>query len=101
MNDLFNLPRPPASVAFDGTTYEPKRDHARLTGQLELVFRRMADGQWRTRLELQALVPGSEASLSARLRDLRKEQYGGHTVERRFCYLGVWEYRVLVNRSAA
>ena len=38
----------------------------------------------------------SEASVSARLRDLRKPRFGGHTVERRRRTQSVWEYRLEV-----
>ena len=33
-DNLFTLPTPPAAQAFDGSTYRPARDHARLKGQL-------------------------------------------------------------------
>lgn len=93
----YQLPSPPASVAFDGVTYEPELDHARLNGQLKAVFDLMRDGQWRTLTQIQNFVAGSEAAISARLRDLRKEQYGGHEVERRRCdRQGLWEYRLQV-----
>jgi hypothetical protein len=105
--DLFaprpELPRPPASEAFGGATYDPPRDYVRLTGQLLAVFNLMRDGQWRTLAEIKAAgVPGSDSSISARVRDFRKNEYGGHKVESR-CRAGtagcVWEYRLIVNRS--
>jgi hypothetical protein len=37
-----------------------------------------------------------EASISARLRDFRKEQFGKHVVERRRRSQGQWEYRLIV-----
>ena len=37
---------------FGGTTYDPKRDCARLTGQLGRVADVMADGSWHTLAEL-------------------------------------------------
>src|SRR6185295_3188328 len=68
---------------FDGSTYQPDLDGQRLTTQLERVRALMSDGQWRTLAEIGAVVPGTEASLSARLRDLRKRTKGAHSVERR------------------
>lgn len=38
-------------------------------------------------------IPISEAGLSARIRDLRKPQYGGHTIVRRKNG-SLWEYRL-------
>ncbi len=90
----FELPKPPESTAFDGKTYDPKRDHTRLDGQLGRVFRLMTDEKWRTLREIARHVGGSEAAVSARLRDLRKEKYGSLEVERRHLDKGLWEYRL-------
>jgi hypothetical protein len=84
---------------FDGETFDAARDEVRLTGQLLRVFSVMADEQWRT---LDAIArqaePATEASVSARLRDLRKPRFGGHAVERRHLQHGCFEYRVRVSR---
>lgn len=91
------------TLPFDGDTFDPKKDGARLTGQLKKVMELMRDGEWRTLAEIQAKVGGSEAGVSARLRDLRKQKFGTHMVERRRVHrgdmgpdecVGVWEYRV-------
>lgn len=39
-------------------------------------------------------IPISEAGLSARIRDLRKAAYGGHTIERRKNG-SLWEYKLV------
>lgn len=98
--DLF-APRPQIDPkrAFGGKTYEPSRDYARLTGQLARVFDIMRDGQWRTLPEIAREVQGSQPAVSARLRDLRKDKYGGHEVERKHQGGGLYIYRVKVNRS--
>lgn len=83
-------------VRFGGATFQEKRDGARLRGQLRAVFSLMSDGQWRTIEQIAQRVSGSDAGVSARLRDLRKKRYGGHTVERKYVSNGVWMYRVLV-----
>lgn len=79
---------------FDGDTYNAERDHDRLAKQLRAVRDLMLDGRWRTLygLSLQSGYP--EASISARLRDLRKSVYGGYTVTRRHIAHGLWEYQV-------
>jgi len=79
---------------FDGPTFDRALDGARLTGQLHRVLAVMRDGRWRTLREIAALVRGSEAGVSARLRDLRKARFGAHVVERRRRFGGLFEYRV-------
>lgn len=89
---LLDIPEPPH---FDGVTYSAERDGERLTRQLDRVRNLMADGQWR---DLQTLVircGGTTASVSARLRDLRKPRFGGYTVERRHVAEGWFEYRMV------
>lgn len=94
MTDLFTY-QPPAAVAFDGATYDPDQDHQRLKGQLWRVFQLMSDGKYRTLAEIAEDAQGTEASVSARLRDLRKEQYGGREIQRQRVAGGLWEYRML------
>lgn len=81
-------------VRFDGSTYDPAKDRDRLTGQLAKVYGLMKDGHWRTLAEITTAVGGSEAGVSARLRDLRKERFGKHTVERKRVDGGLWAYRL-------
>lgn len=83
-----------------GSTYEPEHDGERLAGQMARVFHLMADGSWRTLAEIKQAVGGSEAGISARLRDFRKNGFGAHTVDRRRrknLASGFWEYRLQVN----
>jgi hypothetical protein len=87
---------PEPELAFDGSTYEPDRDHARLKGQLGRVYILMLDGRWRTLGEIAAAVAGSEAAVSARLRDLRKAKYGSHLIERRHHHRGLHSYRLVL-----
>jgi len=80
---------------FDGATYDAKLDRARLRGQLAAVFNLLATGGWWTLRDLAESVDGSEAGVSARLRDLRKAKFGGYLVERRRVEGGLWEYRLI------
>lgn len=71
-------------------------DHKRLVGQLKLTFDLMRDGCWRTLAAGARLVGCSEASFSARLRDLRRKENGGHTVLRRKVKgTALFEYRLI------
>lgn len=81
---------------FDGTTYDPHLDHVRLTGQCARVYSIIRDGRWRTLSELADLSRAPEASVSARLRDLRKKRFGAHVIGRRRRGppgAGIFEYR--------
>ena len=89
-----DLPELLPQLAFDGSTYEPERDHERLKGQLRRVYELMRDGRWRTLEQITDHVGGSQASVSARLRDFRKAKYGSRIVERQRVSNGWFEYRV-------
>lgn len=83
---------------FDGITYSPTFDRARLGAQMRRVFEVMEQGPWLT-LEEIAIRTGdnSQAAISARLRDLRKPKFGGFSVERRRRgdpRKGLWEYHM-------
>lgn len=82
---------------FDGITFDKDLDGERLSGQLLRVFNQMRDGRWYTLSYLATLCGGSEAGVSARIRDLRKARFGGHLIERRRRgdqKGGLWEYRL-------
>lgn len=83
---------------FDGDTYEPLQDKERLETLFERVKSTMAGAQWWTLEELAAQAKGSQASVSARIRDLRKERFGGWEIVRRRLQSapesGVWEYQM-------
>jgi hypothetical protein len=84
------------AVRFDGPDVTAK-DAERLSSQLLRVERLMQDGEWRTLASIASAVGGSEAGVSARLRDLRKPRFGGYQVERRRIVrfsLGLWQYRL-------
>jgi hypothetical protein len=81
---------------FGGETYEAARDEDRLRAQLHRVAMVMRDGQWRTLNSISARTNDPPASVSARLRDLRKEKFGGHQVDRRYLRRGLFEYRVVL-----
>lgn len=71
------------TIDFDGGTYERKKDLERLTSQLGRVRAVMISGEWRTLVEIERLAAAPQASVSARLRDLRKDKFGGYEVHRR------------------
>ena len=100
MKDLLgDRPYVAPHAAFGGITYAPALDHVRLNGQLLRVFDLMKDGQWRTLAEIAAVVGGTEAAVSARLRDLRKEKYGARDVSREWVEGGLWKYRIDIHEE--
>ena len=88
---------------FDGETYDAEMDHARLSTQIRAVRRFMLlnidewlgpqhfeRAMWRTGINT------NWASLSARIRDLRKAKFGGCKIDSRRAPSGngAWEYRL-------
>lgn len=84
---------------FDGRTYDHARDGARLGDQMCSVLSLMADGKFRTLAEIASQTNAPEASVSARLRDLRKPRFGGHTVNRSYVQRGLYQYQLLVRET--
>lgn len=78
-----------------GSTYNPQHDSARLLTLLERVRNLMCDQKWRSLKEIVQAVGGSEAGVSARLRQLRTEFH--YTIEKRRegnPRAGLWVYRL-------
>lgn len=80
---------------FDGETFDPSKDGPRLNRQLRVVRDWMLERSgWYTLAEIARGTGEPEASVSARLRDLRKRKFGAYDVPRRRRSVGLWEYRV-------
>lgn len=87
-------------MRFSGETYEAKYDQDRLRAQLDRVWKTMKDGQWRTLWEIEEITHDPLQSISARLRDFRKQRFGSHTVNRRRVgpeQRGIFEYQLIPN----
>lgn len=94
---LFEPTSLPSKPRFNGSDYVPKRDDARLTGQLLRIWECMKDGHWRTLDEIAYMTGDPPASISAQLRHLRKDRFGAHKVPKRHRgpeRNGLYEYRV-------
>jgi hypothetical protein len=59
----------------------------------------MANGHWWTIPALAAALQCTECGASARIRDQRKERFGGHKIVKRPAG-GAFEYRMLPGREA-
>jgi len=84
---------------FDGDTIDQARDGGRLRKQYNDVFRLMGDGEEHRLAWLARMTGHPESSISARIRDMRKEKFGGHTVERRFICAGLYSYRLIIKEE--
>jgi len=81
-------------MPFDGNTYDTKRDYRRLSTQLISVREFLEDhrGSFFTLAELEHELDYPQASISARLRDLRKTKFGSYVIARRYRSAGTCEY---------
>lgn len=82
---------------FNGDTYQHEFDFNRLSGQLKVIKDLMSDGVWRTLSEIASVTGYHEASISAQLRNLRKERFGGFSVSKQprgNRALGLYEYKL-------
>lgn len=83
----------------DGQTYDHARDGLRLAAQHQRVLAYMSDGKWWTLAELAQRTGDPEASVSARIRDLRKPKFGGYKVAREYVERGLFRYRLIVGQQ--
>lgn len=91
---LFTCPPPPVIMGDrDGETFSRDRDLDRLDSAMGRIYSRMKDRNWYTLAELASAGECSEASASARIRDLRKKKFGGFYVDKANCGDGLWKYR--------
>lgn len=83
-----------------GKTFDLELDGERLGEQMKRVLSLMKDGQWRSLREIEDKTDDPQASISARLRDVRK-LWGDQAMKTRRrpsvdARRGVFEYRVIL-----
>jgi hypothetical protein len=88
------MKQPNLYANFNGDDYQPARDNPRLRGQLLRVWTQVKDGRWQTLRSIADATGDPEASVSAQLRHLRKERFGGYEIEKRHVRDGLYEYRL-------
>ena len=76
------MTQPEFNFKFNGSDYVAELDDQRLQGQIRRVYDLMKDGKFRTLSEIEAITGDPQASISAQLRHLRKQRFGGFTVNR-------------------
>lgn len=88
------IPWEQLAIDFDGLTYDHERDYERLSAQLRRVVAVLSDMRWHTLADIAAVTGDPEASISARIRDLRKSPTAWE-VESQYVRRGLWRYRVV------
>ena len=89
------MKQPNLYANFNGDDYQPARDNPRLRGQLLRVWTQVKDGRWQTLRSIADATGDPEASVSAQLRHLRKDRFGGYEIEKRHVRDGLYEYRLV------
>jgi hypothetical protein len=79
---------------FDGRTFVQARDGERLGKQMTAVLGALGEGGWWTLEGLSRATGAPEASVSARIRDLKKARFGSHKIESQYVRRGLWQYRM-------
>lgn len=85
---------PPVEPIFRGDTIDLNRDVPRLNAQQWRVWGIMKDGDWHTLGEISQKTGDPEASVSARLRDFRRTEFGPFILDREFLTRGLHRYRL-------
>ena len=80
---------------FDGKHYDKTKDKTRLTKQMQGVYDCINMGSWKTVEEISKVTGYPQPSISAQLRNLRKEKFGGLDVRGRYRVgTRIFEYRL-------
>jgi hypothetical protein len=85
---------------FDGVTISPQVDDGRLTILQGRVYSYLRSHDWVTLRQLSEACRGTETSVSARIRDLRKPRWGEHEIQA--CHAsgdGVWRYKMISSKQ--
>lgn len=74
------------------STFDARRDGARVARLLDRVVDLMSDGEWRTLDQISEAVGGQTTSISARLREVER---AGYRKESEHVGGGLWRYRII------
>ena len=86
-------------LKFDGADYVKERDYQRLAKNHYRLKELMKDCVYRTLKEISYFTEIPEASVSAGLRDFRKEKFGGHTLNKRYEGNGLYSYQLILKKE--
>jgi hypothetical protein len=86
-------------LVFDGDDYIHERDGKRLAKNHFKLKNLMEDSVYRTLKEISYITSIPEASVSAGLRDFRKERFGGHILNKKYLENGLYSYQLILNKK--
>ena len=86
-------------LQFDGADYVKERDYNRLANNHFKLKELMKDSVYRTLGEISGFIDVPEASVSAGLRDFRKERFGNHTLNKKYLENGLYSYQLILNNE--
>ena len=86
-------------LQFDGADYVKERDYQRLANNHYKLRELMKDSVYRTLGEISHFTGIPEASVSAGLRDFRKEKFGGHSLNKRYEKNGLYSYQLILKKE--
>lgn len=84
---------PPEPADIRGATFDLDRDGQRLTAQQMRVYNVVKSGDYYTLSQLSTITGDPEASVSARIRDLKRF---GFDMRKEYVSRGLWRYRMVV-----
>jgi DNA-binding Lrp family transcriptional regulator len=81
-------------VSFDGEDMDQERDGERLNRQMNIIRERMENAGWLSVQQLSNELGFPATSVSAQIRNLRKDKFGGRYVERRYQGNGLYQFKL-------
>lgn len=83
------------NVVFDGDDYVHQRDSKRLKTQLEQIESYIEGKGYLTLQEIADATGFAQTSVSAQLRNLRKERFGSRKIDRKYISNGLYSYKLM------
>jgi CRP-like cAMP-binding protein len=82
-------------MRFDGADYIHSRDSKRLGTQMEQIRDFMEGKGYLTLQEIADATGNPPASVSAQLRNLRKERFGSRIIDKKYVSNGLYSYKLV------
>jgi len=82
-------------MVFDGSDYVHERDSKRLGTQLEQIRDFMEGRGYLTLQEISDATGHPHASVSAQLRNLRKQRFGSRIIDKKYISNGLYSYKLM------
>ncbi len=82
-------------MVFDGNDYVHERDKERLGTQLDQIREFMEGKEYLTLQEISDATGHPHSSVSAQIRNLRKERFGSRVIDRKHISNGLYSYKLM------